>query len=573
MRYLMVSVIMMFLSACNQATNVSMVSADTQTKQLSYPELIEASYKYRNLNNPAPYIPPQCYTVTKDKNGKVHNPCYACHTASTRPNYVDDGELQLVHAFSLDPRTNHWLNLFKDRRHAMAAISDDEIRQYIRRSNYFDLQGNIKLQSVLQHPPQLWDANNNQRWDGYIPDAWFNFDNQGFDHDRQGKPTGWRAYAYYPFPGIFWPTNGSTNDVLIRLDLPFRQNSKGEYDARVYDVNLAIVEAMVREQDVRIDPVDEHALGEVDIDKNGSIGIASKIVYDWAPLKNRQMWYVGKAHELQQQGKLDIAAGLFPVGTEFLHTVRYLDVDEHGDIKLSAHIKEVRHARKRQWLNYAWLKNHADAEVKEKNDFPNRLRTVRGNQEIGVSNGQGWTYSAFIEDADGELRPQSHEELSFCVGCHGGIGATVDGIFSYPRRFGYDSYQHGWQHWSQKSFKGVKEPLRMDGKGEYSLYLERNHAGDEYRANQEVIERFFDKDGQLKPAMLAAMQQDISRLLWPSPQRAMQLNRAYRVTVKEQSFIHGRAALISPPSEVHRQLDEEQPTGVTEIQNALKLKL
>ena len=568
---LTISVVFCFiLSACNQSATT--VNDDAQTlNHFDYASAIASSYRYQTLRNPAPYIPPQCYTRTEDDGGQVHNPCYTCHTPSIRPNYIQDGDLQLSYSFAEDMRVNHWRNVFRDRSAQMQQISDQAIKKYIRASNYFDEQNRIVLQQVLQSPPHSWDANNNGRWDGFIPDAAFNFDAQGFDHDAQGQPTGWRSYAYYPFPGTFWPTNGSTNDVLIRLPEAFRQTADGQYDAQVYATNLAIVEAMIRERDIEIEAVDEAHLGHVDIDRDGRIARASKVVYDWAPLQNRHMWYVGRAHVLQQQGDINIAAGLFPVGTEFLHTLRYIDVADNGDIQLASRFKEVRYARKRQWLNYAWLRNRADAEVKEKRDFPDRLRQIRGDHERGVSNGQGWTYAGFIEDAGGQLRPQSHEELGFCLGCHGGTGVTRDGIISFARKMNFNSPQHGWHHWSQHSIRGVAEPKRIDGKGEYSLYLERNRAGDEFRANREVIDKFFTSEGQLKPESLAALQQDISWLLWPSPQRAMQLNRAYKLIVQEQSFIHGRDALVSLPQQVHSRLEADQSTSIKIVTPALPL--
>jgi hypothetical protein len=530
------------------------------------------SYKYRSLKNPAAYVPSQCYTKTEDDQGNAHNPCYACHTSSKRPNYIDDPDFQVLYDFSEDPRTNRWSNLFKDRSAEVAAISDREIREYIRKSNYFDSAGRLKLSDKLAgNLPKGWDFNGNGKWDGLLPDLWYDFDNEGFDRDPQGNYSGWRAFAYYPFLGTFWPTNGSTDDVLIRLPDEYRQNTKGEYDHLVYKTNLAIVEAMVREQDIAIEPVDEAAMGNVDLDKDGKIGIASSIVYDWAPLKERFMWYVGKARTLQQEGEINNAAGLYPKGTEFLHTVRYIDFDKNGNVIMSERIKELRYAQKRSWLTYSKIKDVVDSEFKERHDFPNRLRTIMGNHEAGVSNGQGWIYAAFIEDAQGELRPQTYEELAFCVGCHGGVGATRDGIFSFERKLDHDQFRHGWYHWSQKSLQGLADPKRLDGKHEYSFYLEQNSAGDEFRANEEIMAKFFTADGTLRADRVAEMQKDISKLLWPSWKRAMTLNKAYRVIVKEQSYILGRDATVTPPENVHQKLNAAQATGIITPVTAEKL--
>ncbi|MGQ9831223.1 MAG: hypothetical protein ACUVQI_06345 [Thermochromatium sp.] len=519
----------------------------------------------RMLKNETPHIVSQCYTKTVDDEGRVHNPCYACHTQSQAPNYLNDSDLQLTFSFPAPAEENPWKNLYKDRRAAIAAISDDEMRDYIRQSNYLDAEGRIIPAQRLAEPPENWDYDDNGRWDGYVPDAYFRFDDEGFDLDPEGRPTGWRAFGYYPFVGTFWPTNGSTDDVLIRLDEPFRRNSAGEFDRTVYKTNLAIVESLIRRRDIAIEPVDEAALGGVDLDRDGVIGTAEWVRYDWAPREGRLMWYVGQALEEQRAGRVHLAAGLYPEGTEFLHTVRYIDVDESGNNQLAARMKEVRHAKKHYWVTYAELDSRMAAETKEKHDFPDRVRVFRGNLEAGVSNDQGWVYSGLIEDAEGQLRPQSYEELAFCVGCHGGIGATTDSSFAFPRRFEADSFQRGWHHWSQKGLDGVPEPLRRDGEPEYAFYLRANGAGDEFRQNREVRERFFSADGALKPEMLERLREDISVLLYASPERAMQLNKAYRVIVREQSFIEGRDAMIETAGfTVHPWVDQNTPTGVEE---------
>jgi len=516
----------------------------------------------RTLKNKVAYIPPQCYTQTEDAQKNTYNPCYACHTDSRRPNYVNDSDLQETYSFTDEARENHWQNLFKDRSEQVAKISDQAITDYIRQSNYFDQQGAIKLANVLAKVPDNWDYNHDGKWNGFTPDIWFDFDKQGFDHNPKGKFTGWRAFGYYPYLGTFWPTNGSTDDVMIRLSEAFRTSQKGLEDLTVYKVNLAIVEAMVKEQDIIIEPVDESQLGNIDLDKDGEIGLASKIKYDWAPLKGRYMWYVGQANALQKEGKVHLAAGLYPEGTEFLHTVRYVDVDEQGNNVLSARMKEVRYALKRLWLNYSKLESKSAAESKEKSDFPNRIRTFRGNSEVGVSNGQGWAFAAFIEDSQGELRPQNFEELVFCAGCHSGIGAITDGIFSFHRKMPANTPQQGWFHWSQHGLKGLAEPQRKDGYYEYSYYLQQNKSANEFRNNTEVQGKFFSPKKLLNEVMLEQLHKDISVLLYASPQRALQLNKAYRVIVEEQSFILGRDAVIVPPVNVLKDVKPDQATGI-----------
>ncbi len=87
---------------------------------------------------------------------------------------------------------------------------------------------------------------------------------------------------------------------------------------------------------------------------------------------------------------------------------------------------------------------------------------------------------------------------------------------------------------------------------EYSIYLMYNQAGDEFRSNTEVREKFFNSDGSIKEDMLTALHDDVSLLLFPSRERALTLNKAYKVIVGEQSYIYGRDATVKPASNVHK---------------------
>ena len=526
------------------------------------------------LANPAAVTPPQCYTKTENAGNnvgtsagnKASNPCYVCHTDSRAPNFTNDVDLQLAYDFAAPARENRWHNLFKDRSGYLAAVSDEEILGYVREDNYRARDGSIALaDKLVRDLPAHWDGNHNGRWDGYVPDAGFDFDGEGFDRDRNGRPTGWRALAYTPFPGTFFPTNGSTDDVLIRLPAIYRNSERGDYDGKVYRINLAIVEALIKRRDVAIAPVDESRL-QVDLDKNGELTTATRIAYDWAPLEKRFMSYVGAARLAQQSGTAPLAAGAYPLGTEFLHSVRYLDVDSSGQVAMAPRMKELRYARKVRWVTYFQHRELAANELKEAHDFPDRIEAVVGDIERGVSNRRGWRYSGFIEDRHGALRPQSYEELATCSGCHGAIGANVDGAFAMTRKLeAGDSFQRGWYHWSQKPLAGVPEPRREDGEGEYAYYLQQVGNADEYRSNDEVRARFFDRDGSLKTAMLERLAADISVLVMPSRRRALDLNKAYRAVVEEQSYREGRDAVLSPRQNLLRQVAEGQETGVERV--------
>jgi hypothetical protein len=514
------------------------------------------------VQNKAAYIPSQCYTRTNVDN-EVHNPCFSCHTQGQEPNFVDDSSFQLKYEFRNYSQTNHWDNLFKDRSTAVAAISDADIMNYVRTSNYFTDSGDIALAEHLARLPINWDFDGNGKWDGYVPDCYFAFDDEGFDVTPRGQDTGWRAFSYAPFLGTFWPTNGSTDDVLIRLSPAFRQTEKGVMSRKVYKLNLSIVLALIQRKNIPIESTDE-SLFDVDLNKNGQIDTASEVVYDWSPTQGRFMSYVGKAKLLQQSGEVHIAAGLYPEGTEFLHSVRYINIDNNGDIQLAARMKELRYARKLQWNNYTQLRNQALSEQKEADISPELLRTIIGDAEFGLANGQGWIYQGFIENAEGKLRPQNYEESVACIGCHSGIGVTVDSSYAFARKLDAKDYQGGWSHWTQKGIKGIPEPKYSDGSWQYSEYLINNKSANEFRNNDEVIARFWDQQGNIKTNELDLLHNDMSHLLLPGQQRAIALNKAYKVIVNEQSYIQGRDAHVKPLDDVvWKEVPTDELTGVS----------
>lgn len=451
-------------------------------------------------------VPAQCYTKTVDGRGRVHNPCYTCHTNGREPNYVSDAELQTAYSFAPSATTNPWTNLFVDRRAQIDAITNDEILRWVRQSNY---------------PPADVPEG------GYQPDAAFSFDELGFDRRADGSATGWRAYAYTPLPGSFFPTNGSMDDALIRLPEAYRQRADGTFDTATYAANLAIVQRLVRRNGGAVEPATA-----------------------WA----------GRAGMLQKEGRAPLVPGLLPLGTELLHSVRYLDV-RGGRVVMAARMKELRYAKKTSWITYADHLARAREEDLEKKRNGARARVVEGDDH-GVANGRGWRYSAFIESERGALRPQTYRETASCVGCHGGIGINVDSAISLQRQLPETSFRGGWSHPSQSEQVRVAEPRLADGRWEYSLYLAQNGAGDELRANEEVQQRFFDEQGELRADAVARIHDDVAYLLLPTPGRAMLLDKAYLTIVREQSYERGTAAQPSPAENVHRDVSEGTATGI-----------
>ncbi|PHS41313.1 MAG: hypothetical protein COB07_02245 [Sulfurovum sp.] len=508
------------------------------------------------VNTRGAYITSMCYTKTSDTlTGPISNPCYSCHTKGKVPNYYNDTNLQEEYNFPEEVMKNPFTNLFTDRSAKVAVINDNTILEYVRESNYFNSHGEILLSMEL---PKVWK--------GYRPDCYFNFDEEGFDQDKEGEYTGWRAFRYYPFLGTFWPTNGSTDDVLIRLDTLFRQDENNTFDKEVYRLNLAIVEALVKQKEIAFDlTVDETFYG-VDINANGVMDTANTI-------SPHITSYVGLAKLFLKEEKVHLTAGLFPENTEFLHSVRYLDWSDKKDhVGLSSRMKELRYARKYRWKSYGEIQRAAESELWEAQSLDSseaQIALFRGNYEEGLRNEIGWVYQGFIEDKAGKLRPQTHEETISCMGCHSHLGATTDSTFAFARKFEgveKDQKEYGWNHWSQKGFKGIKEP-RVEYKDhgmqyEYSFYLQNNHSGNEFRNNDEVEAKFFDSNGSIKEKRITELHSDISLLLLPSKARALELNKAYKVLVEEQSYIYGRDANIKAMVNVYRELREGSKTGI-----------
>jgi hypothetical protein len=145
------------------------------------------------------------------------------------------------------------------------------------------------------------------------------------------------------------------------------------------------------------------------------------------------------------------------------------------------------------------------------------------------------------------------------------VGATTDSTFSFARKLDPGSApREGWYHWGQRGLKGIPEPRRADGQGEYAHWLAPVGAGDDYGTNDEVRSRFFRRDGTLRPDAVKALTKDISVLLVPSPHRALLLNRATLALVKAQRFERGRDVTVGAPPKVRARLEQDGATGINE---------
>jgi len=463
-------------------------------------------------------IPPQCYTRTEG----VHNPCYVCHQnqRSGGENTMNDADLQVAYTFSDVGTTNHWLNLFENRSTRVAAIGDEEILAWIDGDNYSELAGRLEAAG----------------FGGYVPDlagleqGAAAFDADGFARDGSG----WVAFNYKPLPSTFWPTNGSTDDVMIRLPETFRRAANGTPSRDAYRANLAILEANVKGlATIDTRPVDEPAVG-VDLDGDGVLGTATRI--------SRVSSFVGAASEHL------LLPPLYPFGTEFLHTVRYVGMGADGTVGVSRRMKEVRYMRKSSIVPLAQL-----AELYREEQYAKEAGYLPGyinRWQQGLDNEMGWLVQGFIEDRNGRLRLQTYEETLFCMGCHTSLGATIDKTFAFPRKV------DGAAGWGYIELRGMADaPNVGETAGEIATYLERVGGGSEFRNNDEMLARWFTAEGTLDRAKVAAA--DVYELIAPSRERALALNKAYRTIVADQDYVFGRDAVIVPPKNVYDEVDPE----------------
>jgi hypothetical protein len=486
-------------------------------------------------NREAP-IPPQCYTRTEG----AHNPCYVCHqdAVAGRENVMNDGDLQARYGFSETGATNHWRNLFEDRSARVAKISDAEILRWIDQDNYSELPARLRTAGFKGWIPDL----------AHLELGVASFDGEGFARDGSQ----WVAINYKPFPSTFWPTNGSTDDVMIRLPEIFRRDARGRESRHAYRANLAILEMNIKGlAEVSTWSIDERAVG-IDLDGDGKLATSRR-----ARIRDR---YVGAAAQVV------VEPTVYPQGTEFLHTVRYLGITPDGLIGSSRRMKEVRYMRRWLAATRAQLRRGYESEAVEKNQ--GELPAYLNFGQEGLASRMGWQLSGFIEDRAGRLRANTYEEQMFCMGCHNSIGSTVDKTFSFARK------RDGVAGWGYLDLRGMPDaPNRGEQRGEIATYLERVGGGSEFRSNPEMQARWYLADGRVNTMAVAAAT-DVYALIAPSRDRALQLDKAYRVLVEDQSFLFGRDATVTPPINVYDSVDPgAAPTLPPELQFKWDLRL
>jgi hypothetical protein len=232
--------------------------------------------------------------------------------------------------------------------------------------------------------------------------------NGGIFRDDGGWITGWRSVNFTPY-GIFTPLTGSVSGIYVRLPERFMRDAGGAFDRATYEANLDLVWRAVADR--------------LDAD---------------APAH-----YHGAAAEVA------VRPGLYPLGTEFAHPLHYVDVAADGAADAPGRYPGARAERVKE-IRWMYKARRFDPDYGAPSLKEEGAPAYASRSEGWIDNGAGWLLAGWIEDAAGELRPQTPSELAQCVGCHSGhmpqretggypdfhsgVGVTVDSTWALPRR-------------------------------------------------------------------------------------------------------------------------------------------
>jgi hypothetical protein len=396
---------------------------------------------YRPSYNEDPSIPAQCWIETSYG---TQNACLYCHTdylaKIKHGNAFPLGEDQVLYSFpSPDLNKVLWRNTIFPKEISERlekegiALPDSEDVAYVRRDNWQSAFKKARPTASAEwlnressefvlfpalNPSHLFPYRAKDPTSGGTHGF---VDANGFVRDEKEAYTGWRAVNFFPY-GIFTPLSGSVSGIYIRLPRSFRCEN-GNFSREIYRKNLDLLERNIKNR------------------------------------PNKESRYSGDA------SRVKIEKGFFPVGTEFAHPLHYVDLNADGETGAqldgvvgnktvtyefpgtrSRRVKEMRYM-------YKWKQVGIDDidEEAHPDDF------VIGNEGQGwVDNNTGWLLSGFIEDREGELRPQTTEELMQCIGCHGKVGNTVDSVWSFERKLPAEA---GWREMDYGAYDS-KNPQR-----------------------------------------------------------------------------------------------------------------
>ncbi len=493
-------------------------------------KLIAGFPYFTKYNNPTAYIPTECYTdtgIVKNKEAFA-NPCYVCHNGGNTPvdnagdwlNQLDFGRFptnenpwfnatapEKTIEKPIDNQGTKWTEfnpvskVVKDNKRGIQVVVDNWIKKNNWEKAYQNQIeiGTGKLGKYKLDMPPLY------KWDGTEFVKTDFIDSKGFIYTSETEHsnntnTWWRAYDWKHFPGFF-PTNGRLDSAMIRLPEKFRKEN-GIYNKEVYKINLSILECSVKQitRDCEVEPLDKSLLDKYNIQyEHIPNGIKLLIVpnYYIGDASDEKVWQL-KGNLPQNQEKV----GLYPVGTELAHPVFYINPNWETNPKLAGKVGQLKEFRYMKKLVMQNVNKSGEEEEENINYFPYDKGLMPNDPET-------WLMGSWIEDENGYLRPQSEEEMVFCMACHGAISGTVDNTFSFWRKlpklsgwkdtdYSYNQDVYDTKYWANKLkdiedkpasvfLKPILNKYNPKDYGEYQFYFVMTNGIDHFRSNFEGV--------------------------------------------------------------------------------------
>lgn len=390
-----------------------------------------AGAEYKPSYNEDPAIPPQCWIET---GYGTQNACKYCHTdylANIKHgNNFPIAEDQILYSFpTANLNSIVWRNILfpqeieKRLRDEGITIPKANDVSYVRMDNWrkawFEARANGNtnwlnndteneqwLLFPALNPNNLFPYNENvptgNGSHGYI-------DLDGFVKNENDNFTGWRAINFFPY-SVFTPLTGSVSGIYIRLHEDFMKKD-GEFCISTYKRNLSLLENNIKNNDPE------------------------------------QTSYYGDASHIK------VKKGFYPLSTEFAHPLHYVDLKADGKVGTelealnnntkkdysfpgtrSKRVKEIRYMYKWKDVSLEDIGDAEDEDEDEEEEEEGYEEFICKEGQGWVDNDAGWILAAYIEDRFGNLRPQTTEELVQCIGCHSGVGNTVDAVWSFQRK-------------------------------------------------------------------------------------------------------------------------------------------
>jgi hypothetical protein len=495
-----------------------------------------AGASYKPAFNEEPSIPAQCWIET---GYGTQNACLYCHT-----DYLADighgnafplGEDQILYSFpSPDLNKVLWRNtIFPQEISARLkeegiALPDPEDVDYVRHDNWqpaFDKArstGTIGWLNPVADDFLLFPALNPRHLFPYnetdpTGNGTHGFvDKDGFVRDEKSGFTGWRAVNFFPY-GIFTPLSGSVSGIYVRLPEPFMTRGN-QFSRTVYENNLNLLETNI---------------------------------------KNRPM---ARNHYWGDASQIPVKRGFFPVGTEFAHPLHYVDLNADGEsghtldgvAGLTGPVFEFPGTRSRRIKEMRYMYKYKEVGIEDITEEAHYESVVIGHEGHGwVDNNAGWVLAGYIENRQGDLRPQTTEEMMQCIGCHGKVGNTVDSIWSFQRKL---PGEDGWKEMNYGAYDsaGPKESRLQEyvhentGMGELGYFYHAVVGADLYGVMPDEIAEALKnyagprlQDLDLKNSLDAVFNDDLLKNM-PSKKRKSHLldrQKVMRTYVADRSYL------------------------------------